>query len=352
MTEGAIGGLPDMIGGLTVHDREIWDRIYSVSSTIGELALPDALRREEEKYTPFLHQKILRITNRISGESTLFNELRARRPLEARREETSLAEITADQDCAFCHPLEQTPSDLFGRVEGRYSLTASNLAKYDGLHALVIFREHDPFVIAEEPIRDFLEVAHTWCIRAHQHNPRARYPFFMWNCLWRAGASVIHGHAQVLLAAEPYRAVGEWLHAQDRYQDRYGSPYGMDLFYLHQVIGLGRSYPEGEILAYLTPVKEKEVVILAPAVENLPPLISRTLSTYHRLGVRSFNLAVLQPPLGVPGPVMARLVDRGDLLSRSSDIGGMELYGGTAVVSSDPFLLADALAAGGAPETR
>jgi hypothetical protein len=346
MIERVIAALPDLVEELEPHERTLWERIYAVSLKKGNLILPDALRRQGEKYTPFLHQKILRVTNRISRESTLFNELRAKRPLEAHLDETSLKDIQEHRGCSFCHPLEQTPSDSFGRVEGRYCLTASNLAKYDALHAIVIFREHDPFVRNEEKIRDFLEVSRIWFIRAHQYDPHARYPFFMWNCLWRAGASIIHGHAQVLLSHEPYRSVAEWFDTCDAYQNTYGSAYGEDLFRLHQALGVGKAFQEGRILAYLTPVKEKEVMILAPNLEQLPPLISRVLSTYYRLGVRSFNLAILQPPLGVSGPVITRVVDRGDLLSRSSDIGGMELYGGTAVVSSDPFVLMDALSEG------
>jgi hypothetical protein len=165
----------------------------------------------------------------------------------------------------------------------------------------------------------------------------------MWNCLWRAGASVIHGHTQILLSSEPYQSVGKWLQIRDSYRQLYGAEYDEDMYRLHRALGLGRSYKPGRILAHLTPVKEKEMVILAQTTGDLPPLISRVLSTYYQLGVRSFNLAILQPPLGTGGPIMARVVDRGDLLSRSSDIGGMELYGGMAIVSSDPFLIIKAL---------
>jgi hypothetical protein len=337
MTDRMISELPQLVETLSFDERKIWDRIYTVSQREGKLILPDALAAEREKYAPFLHQRIIRVTNRISHESTLFNELRARRPFEARLTETSLHEIEESRDDPFCHPEEHTPPDVFGRVEGRHCLTASNLAKYDALHAVIIFREHEPFVSDAEKIRDFLDVAHAWFLRAHAYDPAARFPFFMWNCLWRAGASIIHGHAQVLLSVEPYCHVGQWLRIRSAYEERYGSDYGEDVYHLHAALGLGRSYREGMILSYLTPLKEKEIVILAPSTESLPPLISRVLTTYHRLEVRSFNLAILQPPLDAPGPVMARIVDRGDLLTRTSDIGGMELYGGTAVVSSDPF---------------
>ncbi|MBD0324451.1 MAG: hypothetical protein ICV72_13850, partial [Aldersonia sp.] len=48
-------------------------------------------------------------------------------------------------------------------------------------------------------------------------------------------------------------------------------------------------------------------------------------------------------PAGWEGiPPIAHLVDRGDPLVRSSDIGAMELYG-TPIVGSDPFTLIESL---------
>ena len=35
-------------------------------------------------------------------------------------------------------------SDLWGRLENGSGLTASNVAKYDGLHSMVVFKEHPP----------------------------------------------------------------------------------------------------------------------------------------------------------------------------------------------------------------
>jgi len=70
----------------------------------------------------------------------------------------------------------------------------------------------------------------------------------------------------------------------------------------------------------------------------------------HTLGVRAFNAVVFGPPLGGAElgwegfPLVARFVDRGNPLSPTSDIAGMELFG-TSVVASDPFELARALRA-------
>jgi len=64
--------------------------------------------------------------------------------------------------------------------------------------------------------------------------------------------------------------------------------------------------------------------------------------------MQSFNLAIGLPPLAAVEedwsgfPMLARLVDRGDPLNRTADIGAMELYA-ASVIASDPFRVAQAL---------
>lgn len=102
------------------------------------------------------------------------------------------------------------------------------------------------------------------------------------------------------------------------------------------------------ILAYLTPVKEREIFAFSwkPTINFFKALIV-CLEAYRRLGVETFNLAVAMPPIvkveGWEGfPAVARLVDRGKLVEQTSDLGGMELYA-ASIVSSDPFKLASEL---------
>ncbi|MDD1671696.1 MAG: hypothetical protein LUO82_01680 [Methanomicrobiales archaeon] len=343
MTLWTVTSLPGLIAQLPSPSRSLIDRLFTVSVREGELDIPPGMKSGDRDFHEFERQQIVRVTNRITLESTLFNELRAQRPLDTYADPGIAIDIEKSRGGAFCHPLTQTPADRFGRVEGTYCLTAANLAKYDHLHAVLIFRDHDPYLWEEEKIRDLLDVAHHWCTLAHHQDPAARYPFIMWNCLWRAGASIIHGHAQVLLAVEPYRAVEVLHRAVAAYQMEHGSDYLEDLILAHQHMGLTERCGDATILAYLTPIKEKEVMIISRSMECLPPAITRALSTYHHLGVQSFNLAILMPPLGSTGHLVTRIVDRGDLASRSSDIGGMELYSGTSVVSSDPFRLIEAI---------
>ena len=287
-------------------------------------------------------QKIVRITNKITLESTLFNELRARRPVESSKLPLEV------KDCKFCRPKEMTAEDLFGRVEGKFCVTPSNMAKYDYLHAVLIFKDHEPFVSERDKIADFIEVAYEWFKRANEFDRSAIYPLFIWNCLWRAGASVIHGHAQILISKEPYAVQEFYERIRMEYRNNYGSEYLEDLYRVHRSVELAFKCGSVKILMYLTPVKEKEVFMIADDVARLADAISIVLEWYKGIGVESFNLAILFPPLGSKDFIIARLVDRGELSNRTCDIGCMELLAKTSVVSSDPFKLAESFRSGAA----
>jgi galactose-1-phosphate uridylyltransferase len=175
----------------------------------------------------------------------------------------------------------------------------------------------------------------------------------MWNCLWRAGASIIHGHAQVTATRGAHYPKIEGLRrAALGYKSAYGSDYFSDLYRVHEALGLGIPPPQGSStnvrgFVSLTPVKEKEVVLLGPDLgEHLRRFFADVLLRYVRnLNVSSFNVVFHLPP-GSPAeedwssfPVGIHVVDRGEPENRTSDIGAMELYA-VPVVSSDPFRVA------------
>ncbi|HEX7169413.1 MAG TPA: hypothetical protein VF206_01185, partial [Rubrobacter sp.] len=85
-TERKITNLPDLISGLPSADRAVAERIFDVSATTGRLDPPEAMRAWIEKSFGstgrVTAQRIVKVTNRITLEGTLFNELRASRPLD------------------------------------------------------------------------------------------------------------------------------------------------------------------------------------------------------------------------------------------------------------------------------
>jgi len=299
-------------------------------------------------------QHIVKLTNLVTWEGALFNDLRARRPIEARDHHDLVEEIVQRGDGPFSRPLEGTPEDVFGRIQGQHSVTASNIAKYDGFHGLVIFDEHNPLQFDREAVNDYLDTALAWAYEAHRTDPQARYFMFLWNCLWKSGASIVHGHAQMTLSRDMhYTRIEALRRAALAYRQQFGVSYFEDLYTIHDDLGL--TFESGPVrgLAYLTPIKEKEVLLMA---DRLTPELKDELYNVLRLfttkmNVLSFNVALYMPPLATPPdshedwsdfPVMLRVVDRGDLWKKSADFGGMELYA-QGVIGTDPFFVARTL---------
>ena len=56
----------------------------------------------------------------------------------------------------FARPLTDTTADVFGRIQGRFCVTASNVAKYDAWHGLIIPNEAQPLHFSAEQLEDCL----------------------------------------------------------------------------------------------------------------------------------------------------------------------------------------------------
>ena len=358
-TEKRITDLDSLVEELPLEERKLAGRLFEMVPAVGRMEVPEGMRGWVKKtfgsVEAVLEQKIIRVTDRVTLEGTLFNELRASRPFDASGGALNLKEeIESTKGDPFCRPEEGTPEDVFGRVRGEHCITASNVAKYDGFHGLIIFDEHDPLDFGLEKVDDYVSVALEWLRRAQETDPEARYPFFMWNCIWRAGSSVVHGHAQVTAArGAHYPKVERLRRAVVAYEAEHGTDYFSDLYRVHEALGLaietspGSSLEEVRGFVSLTPAKEKEVVLFGPNLEeSLRRFLADVLMRYTRsLGVSSFNVAFYMPPDPPTEedwsrfPAVVRLVDRGDPGNRTSDIGAMELYA-APVVSSDPFQVA------------
>ncbi len=356
----SITHLPELAAALPSEDAALFARLFHVGAVVGEVVPPESMfgwiTKQFGAVEAVRRQRIVKVTNRVTLEATLYNELRARRPMEAPAAQDLEAMIEGNRGDPFCKPLEGTPADVFGRVQGAHSITASNIAKYDGFHGVIIFDEHHPLRFSRQSIADALETGRRWAEAAHRADPQAVYYFFMWNCLWKSGASILHGHAQATVSRDMhYGRVEALRQAALRYASAYGAASGGgyvdDLVRVHRALGLARSYGAVEALAYLTPIKEKEIVLVGPAVDgDLAEALYAVLDAYvQRMGVRAFNVALYMPPLApvaedwsaLPG-AFVRLVDRGDLNNRTADVGAMELYA-ASVVSSDPFRVIEAL---------
>ncbi|HEY78299.1 MAG TPA: hypothetical protein G4O09_04225 [Dehalococcoidia bacterium] len=346
--------LDGIVDSLPAAEKARFERIYALTATVGELRVPETMQPWVEQQFGSLdavtRQKIVRVTNKLTGEETLFSKLRASRPQDTGTVDVELA--YSDATDFFSRPYDSTPEDVFGRVVGKHCVTASNVAKFDSFHGLLVFNDFNPLDFTRAQIIDYIDVAREWALKAHQTQPEAKYFALIWNCLWRAGASIGHGHAHVMLTGgRHYARIERLRRAAVSYRQDNGGNYFDDLFRCHQAVGCALKRDGVGIMAYLTPFKDKEVIIMADELsQSFKEKVYEVLACFRdKLGVASFNLGLVTPPLAPTEeswqdfPVMVRVVDRGNPHHRASDVGGMEVYA-ASVVSSDPIEITGELA--------
>ena len=338
------------LGNLSPEETEVLHNIYRITETRGRLKIPSKMESWVKDTFFSLEnvrtQNFLKITNRVTGEGSIFNELRLMRPVV---KDVNFGgykeEIERSVSDHFSDPINKTPEDTFGRIYGKYCVTASNVAKYDGCHGLIIFKEHNPLKFEKKHIQDYINVAKQWFIKAGLENTKAVYPIFIWNCLWKSGASITHGHAQLALTEGMAYSKVDFLRRQVLdYENNHLSNYFDDLYLTHKKINLGLEAFNTRIISQLTPIKNNEIIIIAKNfgtdLSESIYLVLRTL--IDNIGVQSFNLIVYLQPLDKVEenwshmPILVRIVDRGPLSSKTADIGGMELYAQT-VVETNPY---------------
>ena len=364
-----IDRLPQVVAALPQDERALVERLFQIVATRGEIVPPPEmepwLERTFGSVAATRDQQIIRVMNRWTFEGATFNALRASRPGSGATQQPAAIpqevreRIERARGDDFCDPDHKTPADTFGRVRGAHVVTASNVAKADGWHGVGVFDRHDPLAIDDALVEDVLATGAEWALRARERDGGARHFFLLWNCLWRAGASLIHGHIQMTLSHEMAHAGVERLRAaSDHYRSETSGDYFDDLVQAHQALGLGVDDGSVARFASLTPIKEREIVLVAPGDEPDPraalrrfagPLARMIHVAMEEMGVRAFNLVVYGPPLDTGAdtewasfPWVARFVDRGNPLSPTSDIAGLELFG-SSVISADPFDVARAL---------
>lgn len=303
-------------------------------------------------------QTVVRVVDRVMLEGTVFAPLRARRPVDGGGNGTAddrlASEIASTHGDPFCEPLTGTPAASWGRVRGGSSVSGANAAAYDAEHGVLVFDHHDPLAFDARSVADLLATGRRWAEAARAADPSADAYLLLWNCLWRAGGSIIHGHAQVLLGRGGHHArLERWRRDAAAYATASGSGYLDDLLAAHGDLGLAIPLPGATLLSSLTPVKERELWVVAdPGIDDDDPAfrdaVGRVVVAYRdALEVRAFNLVLWRAPLGATWPELrpvVRLVDRGAPFVRPSDIGAMELFA-TPVVGSDPFQVAASMRA-------
>ncbi len=362
--------LENYINKLKKDDEEsyrLFNRIYSFYSEIGTMKMVPSMEQfvlnnfgkkgksgniiesVEEVIVKLEKQRVVNIFNKWTCQGTLYNPLRSNRPgmshdIAKEKDKLKILINNSRQNCNFCSPETNTPKDIFGRVRGKYSITASNIAKYDVYSSLVIFKKHNPLEFNLKEFSDYIETAFKWFEMVFKNDEKYCFPFFVWNCLPRAGASLIHGHAQILMTRDvPYARVESLRRACKNYKCETNNEYFDDIYEAHKSIGLSHKSGDVKLFASITPVKEKEIIMISKKSPSTNEQIKRVIFKTLRClidtsGVQSFNMSISCPSMSGNDnfPYIIQIVDRGDISKSTADIGGMELFGST-VVSDDPY---------------
>ena len=335
-----ITDLPSKAKRLPKAKKDLFNRFFWIDMNTGTLNPPKNMvpwLKKQFPHSDVKKQKIVRAINLPLMEAALFNELRTLRPLETKPTDIK-EEIKKSKGGPFCNPLKSTPADSFGRVKGTYSTTCSNVAKYEGLHGVTIFKDHDPWNLSEAKVHDYLTTALKWTEKAKKTDKTALYPLVMWNCLWRASASLVHGHMQMVVSKKRHVPAAEiYERTAEIYATNNGSDFYEDWFEAHKAVNLDLS-KKIHSFVNLTPKKDKEVVIIS---HNFNKAVSKavyaTVQGYKKMGVESFNMLMLVPSPKKEIPYIIRLVNRGKLSQRTTDFGAMEIYANASVIETDPY---------------
>ncbi len=364
----SIINLEDKINELKQTNEEsfkLFKAIFHVSSATGRMKVPSSFKDKMRTYfgnkdidgniiesadeviERIGTQKVVKTYNKWSGEGSLFNSLRASRPgmksEELVKEKQKIKEYLekSKDGCDFCDPKKYTPEDVFGRIEGKHCITGANVAKYDAWSSMIFFKKHDPLDFTLEELSDYIDTGFKWFKKVNSHDKQFKFPFFLWNCLPKAGASQIHGHAQILMTDNiPYAKIEILRKMFRNYMRLTGRNYFKDIYHVHNALGLALEDVNG--FASITPLKEKEFIIISKEnpskKDDVKEAIYRVLRCYiDKLGVSSFNMAISCPESReTMFPYIIRIVDRGHIFKSTSDIGAMELYG-SSVISDDPY---------------
>ena len=312
-------------------------------------------------------QAVWRVRDVVTGAEALFNEVRSGKPRGFRGgglPAGGAASGSAALDplasggpgrCDFCEWERMTAADSFGRVELPRAVTASNLFRLGAHHGLCLFKRHEPLGFDRADLGDVLEASQRW-FEAARTAGGGDCPFFLWNCLPRAGASQFHGHAQLLLGREHLPQPRRLWEGDARHRRAYGVGYLADLAEAHGEFGVahcvssaGGAFPSSSrVFPSLVPLQDMELNVVGPGLRD--PSFQEALFQALRFliddcSVTSFGACVYSEAVDPTSgrPVLARVVSRGASGAQSSDFGSLEVFGGASVGKTDPFALSDRL---------
>lgn len=329
--------LEKALQNLSKHNKKILEDIYNIEFDEINLTVPKEMKPWAIKTFGNVenveHQNLVKIYNKYLFEGSSFNSLRSSRPTTRNDEAKKIERFK---------PFENTDSltskQKFKPIPGKHSKTVANVAAYEKYHSLVVFNKRNPLEQSQTEIKSHLKTSETWFKKAQLIDENHKNKLLIWNCLWRAGSSVPHGHFQLLATKTPMPYVRKLRYATKTYQEKNDSNYFFDKIRLCKALGLHINRHKTHLLFTLTPTKEKELTMYSYK-KNISDMYKEFYEAYtffRKQNIESFNASIFISDTKNT-PSIIKFVDRGSLSNKSSDVGSMELHARLNVISSNPF---------------
>ncbi|XP_045164722.2 uncharacterized protein LOC123528789 isoform X2 [Mercenaria mercenaria] len=340
-------------------------KLFRLTFQQGEIVIPDAfsskvrkwLGNKEELYEESKKQTIISVYNKYTREQNMYNPIRNKRPMSIpkipEREYIDQLARETQPDCDFCKYKDSTAEDVFGRIDNKYSYSASNTFKLDRWHALFMLKSHHPHNWTREQFLDLMTTGQQWFDQVYKLDSMHKYPSLIWDLLPHAGASQVHPHVHGFLDKDAYQGAMElWRKAALDYNtDVPNHNYFTDVIEIHSILGLTVTYGKAVAFANLVPKRDNEIVIVSEKADKdfylLWYFVMRAFLDDIGSGSLCFSSGIAFPSMSGDIscnslPAYVRILTRGSVADVRSDISSLELFTASNA-NTDPYKIIEVI---------
>lgn len=186
--------------------------IFEFEVLQGKLSLPETftpkvqqwLGHDPNLFRDVLRQRVLHVYNKYTKTTTVYNPLRASRPLPKTDQDpkTFLQDFIdrSRPNCDLCNFKTKTAEDaILGRLETQLSASAANVFKLQDFHALIFPKNHNVMNLSYDDISSMFDLSASWFQEVHLESPDHAFPQMIFDAMEHAGASQPHPHLQAFI---------------------------------------------------------------------------------------------------------------------------------------------------------
>lgn len=334
----------DVISKLDSTDKNFVNSCYRFTLTASKFELPFFYHQNYKKseIKDLENQRSLRVDNKFIEIGAIYNSYRL-----AREKWIIHKPLTFDntEGCPFCNISVSTPKEISKKANIMLNgfTIIPTLAKYDSIHSMVIFKDHNPYSISINSLKKTFMIAFEF-FKLH-YTKSDTYPLIYWTCPWKAPSSIHHGHCHLYLAqGKPYSKIGKYINFSENYSH---SKYFLDRWIkIHNLLELDL-FQNNEVFSFIniTPIGNQEIVVIGePLHDDFHHFLYNLLNALiYKLGVVHFS--IIGFPLTNNASALKNahkwvfeIVDRGHPHQINDNL-NFQTVCGSNILSKDPYKL-------------